>query len=155
MALKFTLKRHNVPNNPAYGKWYARTLRGGEMHLDEIEQRIQSNCSATRADVRAVLTALSDVVTEGLKDGKTVDLGELGKLSLSIRSESVAQPDDFRVDRHVKGVVCCYTPAGRRRQSDGRIIRPFTDNIRVEQATVFNEDGHVAKRIRRGGNVRK
>lgn len=148
------MRKNNIKSNKAYGKWFAHTLRGSEMTLEEIEQRIQDNCSVTRADVRAVVTALQEVVERGLKDGHVVSLGELGKFYLSIRSECVDQPDDFSVQKHVKGVVCNYIPAGHRVQLDHHITRPFTDECRLEQVPIYDEKGHIVKRNRRGGWVR-
>ena len=155
MSLKFKLRKNNIKSNKSYGKWYAHTLRGSEVTLDEIEQQIQDCCSVTRADVRAVVTALQEVVARDLTDGHVVSLGELGKFYLSIRSESVDNPEEFSVQRHVKGIVCNYIPEGHRRSNDRHITRPFTDNCHLEQVSIYDENGHVAKRIRRGGWIRK
>ena len=124
--------------------------------MDDIERRIQSRCTVTRADVRAVLSALNDVVEDGLKNGRVVNLDELGKFYLSIRSESVDNPDEFSVKLHVKDVVCKYTPAGHRiSQRDRRIRRSFTDGVQLEQLSLYDNTGHLAKRIRRGGKFKK
>ena len=156
MALRYTLRRNNIKSNKAYGMWYAHTLKQGELSMQEIEQRIQSHCTVTRADVRAVITALQEVVEEGLKSGYVVNLAELGKFYLSIRSECVDRPEDFSVQKHVKDIVCKYTPEGHRiNASDPRIVRRFTNNVQLEQVSLYDESGHVAKRIRRGGHVSK
>lgn len=148
------MRQNKIKSNKSYGKWYAHTLRGSELTLEDIEERIQRNCSVTKADVRAVVTALQSVVADGLKDGHVVSLGDLGKFYLSIRSECVDQPDDFRVKDHVKGVTCNYIAAGHRVQSDGHIKRPFTDSCRLDQVSVIDESGHIVKRVRRGGSVK-
>ena len=156
MALRFTLRQNNIKSNKAYKKWYAHTLKQGELNMKEIEQRIQSRCTVTKADVRAVVTALQEVVEEGLKDGYVVNLAELGKFYLSIRSESVDRPEDFSVQKHVKDIVCKYMPEGHRVSADGpRIVRSFTSNCQLEQVSLYDENGHVAKRIRRGGRFKK
>ncbi|MBQ9637372.1 MAG: HU family DNA-binding protein [Prevotella sp.] len=156
MALRFTLRQNKIKSNKGYKKWYAHTLRSGELSMDDIERRIQERCTVTRADVRAVITALQEVVGAGLKDGYVVNLGELGKFYLSIRSESVDNPDDFSVQHHVKDIVCKYMPEGHRVSAiDRRIVRPFTSDCRLEQVSLYDESGHVAKRIRRGGWVRR
>ena len=156
MALKYTLRQNNIKSNSAFGKWYAHTLRQGELSMQEIEQRIQNRCTVTRADVRAVITALQEVVEDGLKSGMVVNLGELGKFHLSIRSESVERPEDFSVQKHVKDIVCKYTPDGHRiNASDPRIVRPFTNGVRLEQVSIYGEDGHITNRVRRGGHVSK
>ena len=75
MALKYVLRKNNIKSNKAYGKWYAHTVRDAdELTMSEIEQKIQDSCTLTRADVRAVITALQRVVKEGLQDGKVVNL---------------------------------------------------------------------------------
>ena len=56
----------------------------GEMGIREIAERIHQMCTVTRADVMAVLTALEDIVSEGLQGGEIVRLGELGSLQLSL-----------------------------------------------------------------------
>lgn len=155
MSLNFTMRQNKIRSNKAYGKWYAQTLRGTVMETEEIEKRIQDNCTVTRADIRAVLTALHDVVVDGLKDGRVVSLGELGKFYLSIRSECVDHPDDFRVKDHVRGVECKYIPLGRRNKLTHRIQRSFTDGCRLEQVSLYDESGHVIRRIRRGGLARR
>ena len=39
--------------------------------------------------------------------------------------------------------------------SDPRIVRPFTNNCKLEQVSEYDNTGHVARRVRRGGTVRK
>ena len=156
MALRFILRQLKVKSNKAYNKWYAHTLKQGELTMDDIERRIQDRCTVNRADVRAVITALNEVVEMGLKDGYVINLAELGRFYLSIRSECVDNPDDFSVQKHVKDVVCKYMPKGHRvNAADQRIVRSFTKDCRLEQVSIYDETGHVAKRIRRGGRLKK
>ena len=155
MSLRFTLNKYQIKSHQSYGKWYAHTLRGEELRMDEIERLVQASCTVTCADVRAVLTALHDVLLRELKEGRVVSLGELGKLYLSIRSVCVEHPDDFSVQRHVKGVVCKYLPQGHRDPLTGRLRRPFTDHCHLEQVSLYDAQGRQTKRIRRGGWVRR
>ena len=48
--------------------------------------------------------------------GYIVDLREMGKLSISVKSMCVDDPSDFRSDKHITGFVCNYTPQGKRYQ---------------------------------------
>lgn len=155
MALSFTLQQNKIKSSKAYNKWYAHTLKQGELTMDDIERRIEKRCTATRADVRAVMSALQVVVEEGLKDGYVVNLGEMGKFYLSIRSESVDNPEEFSVQRHVKDIVCKYTPEGHRNGRTQHVVRSFTNNCRLVQVSPHDDQGHVAQRIRRGGWFRK
>lgn len=156
MALLYTLRQNNIKSNNSYKKWYAHVVRQGELSLNEIERNIQNNCSVKRADVIAVITALQEEIEQGLKNGKVVNLGELGKFHLSIRSECVDRPEDFSVQKHVKGIVCKYTPDGHRLAgSDKRIVRPFTNECELKQLPEYDEKGHIAKPNRRGGKINK
>lgn len=156
MALHYRLLQNNIKSNKAYGKWYAHTVKQGELTLKEIERQIQERCSLTSADVRAAIVALTEVVEEGLKNGQTVNLGELGKFALSIKSLCVDDPKDFRVDTHVKEIVCKYTPEGHRSKTgDRRIIRAFTNGCQLVEQGHYNEETNQYKRSRRGGTIRK
>ena len=156
MALHFILQRNNIKSNKSYGKWYAHTVKQGELSLDRIEEMIQSRCTVTRADVRAVITALKEVVEFGLKNGMVVDLDEMGKFYLSIRSECVDDPEDFSVKLHVKDIVCKYSPDGHRLPSSKRrIVRSFTNGCKLVQDSLLDNKGHVAKRVRKGGYFSK
>jgi predicted histone-like DNA-binding protein len=155
MSLRFTLRQNKIKSNKSFGKWYAHTLRGSEITLEDIARQVGYSCSVSKGDVYAVILAMDNVVSRALKKGHVINLGALGKFYLSIRGVCVDNPDAFSVKDHVKGVVCKYTPAGHRVQSlGGRISRPFTDDCVLEQVSVYDETGHLAKRVRRGGRVR-
>ena len=68
-------------------KYYAQSQARGEMGIREISERIHQMCTVTRADVMAVLTALEEIVSEGLQGGEIVRLGELGSLQLGLSGE--------------------------------------------------------------------
>ena len=151
MALKYVLRKNNIRSNKAYGKWYAHTVRDqDEMTMGEIEKKIESRCTLTRADVRAVISALQNVVKEGLQDGRVVNLDEMGKLHLSIRSKSVDSPDEFDLNKHITGVVCKYTPQGHRiGMGDRRIKREFTTGLTISPVELVDETGKAVKHERR------
>jgi hypothetical protein len=52
MAIKYYLTKCNIKSSSNYGKYYARTLRGNEVTLDDLEREIEHACSATRGDVK-------------------------------------------------------------------------------------------------------
>lgn len=76
-------------------KYYAQSQARGEMGIREIAERIHQMCTVTRADVMAVLTALEDIVAEGLQGGEIVRLGELGSLQLSLSGEGAASEETY------------------------------------------------------------
>lgn len=150
------LQRNNIKGNKSHGKWYAHAVKQGELTMKEIEEQIEASCSLKKSDVRAVISELKECVERGLKDGLVVNLDELGKFHLSIKSLCVDDPKDFRVDTHVKDIVCKYTPEGHRSKTgDRRIIRAFTNGCQLVEQGYYNEETNQYKRSRRGGTIRK
>ena len=123
MAVKFRLVKNNIKSNKGYGKYHAHTVRGGEVPMELIEQEIQDNCSAKASDVRMVLRELYESVRNHLQMGEVVNLGEMGKLYLSVTSIPVDDPKAFRVDQHIKGFKCNYIPYGKRVAYDSKVLK--------------------------------
>ncbi len=135
MSVFYRLRKSEFKGRPNYGKYYAHTVKMGHVGLDEIELIIQQNCSATRADVRLVLTELIDVMKRELQEGRVVELDGFGRFSLSVKSTSVDHPDDFNVRKHITGMKCNFTPTGHRRGlGDRTITRPFFEGCNVQEA---------------------
>ena len=127
MAIQYRLLQNKIKGSENYGKYYAHTVRRGTISLEDIEEMIESNCTAKASDVRLVLRELFDVVKFYMQNGYTVDLKEMGKFSISVKSVCVDDPSEFKRDKHITGFKCNYTPQGKRIQlgddKDGRRIR--------------------------------
>ena len=134
MAVFYKLRKSEFKGRSNYGKYYAHTMKMGHVGLEEIESIIQQNCTATRGDVRLVLTELIEVMKKELQEGKVVELDGFGRFSLSIKSTCVEKPEDFNVRKHIKGMKCNFTPTGHRRGlGDRTISRPFFDGCDVKE----------------------
>lgn len=95
-AVTYSVVERKNPHSPEEpGKFYAQVQARGEMGLREIAERIQRECTLTRADTIAVLTALEDVVSEGLQGGEIVRLGELGSLQVSVSGQGVEKEEEY------------------------------------------------------------
>lgn len=116
MAIQYRLLQNKIKGSKNYGKYYAHTVKRGTISLEYIEKMIESNCTAKASDVRLVLRELFDVVKFYMQMGYTVDLKEMGKLSISVKSVCVDAPSEFRSDKHITGFKCNYTPQGNRYQ---------------------------------------
>ena len=119
MAIQYRLLQNKIKGSKNYGKYYAHTVKQGVVSLEDVEMMIQQNCSAQASDVRLVLRELFDTVKFLMQMGYTVDLREMGKLSISVKSVCVNNPSEFRRDRHIAGFKCNYTPAGKRYKAEG------------------------------------
>ncbi|MBQ8452285.1 MAG: hypothetical protein IJ539_00725 [Prevotella sp.] len=129
--------RNEIRSSKNYGKYYAHTVRMGEVSMEEIEKTIEENCTAKASDVRLVLRELFDAVKYYMQQGYTVDLREMGKLSIAVTSTSVDKPEDFRVDRHITGFRCKYTPHGKRKgpadDEPGHIRRGLLEGCKAKE----------------------
>lgn len=92
----YSVVRRRVPTRPGEeGRYYALARSVGELTLRQMARIIQGRCTATRADVMAVLTALEDCIREGLASGRLVRLGEIGTFSIGLKSSGSASEGEF------------------------------------------------------------
>ena len=78
-------------------KYYAHVQASGDISLREMAERIQQTCTVHKSDVFAVLVALEDVITDALKGGEIVRLGDLGTLQIGISSKGALTEEDHDV----------------------------------------------------------
>ena len=79
-------KKATLGKNKGQTIYFAQRLAHPRKSLSAIERSIAFATTLTRADVRACIVAITDIVEGYLQDGFAVDLGELGMLSLMISS---------------------------------------------------------------------
>ena len=87
--------RINPRDKEAAPKFYGHVQASGDIDLREMSERIQATCTVHKSDVFAVLVALEDVITEALKSGEIVRLGDLGTLQIGISSKGAETEEDF------------------------------------------------------------
>lgn len=134
MAIKYKLVQNKISGHDSFGKYYARSVKSGEVSMKEIERIIEQNCSMKRSDVRAVITELVDTIKEKLQEGYSVDLGELGRLSLGVKSHGVYRESDFNVKQHIKNVSVNYRPyAHRAGNGDRHLVAPLAEGCAFER----------------------
>ena len=87
--------RKNPSKKEAPEKFYAQAQANGEMGTVEICERLQRECTLTRADTMAVLVALEDVVADGIRNGEIVRLGDLCSLQLSLSGKGSVTEEEY------------------------------------------------------------
>ena len=97
--------RINPSEKSAPPRFYAQAQARGSISLREMAERIQATCTVHKSDVYAVLVALEDVITDALKAGEIVRLGDLGTLQIGISSKGAATEDDFSEDLILKARI--------------------------------------------------
>ena len=76
-------------------KYYAHVQASGDINIREMAERIQQTCTVHKSDVFAVLVALEDVITDALRGGEIVRLGDLGSLQIGISSKGALTEEDY------------------------------------------------------------
>ena len=134
MAIKYKLVQNRISGRDSFGKYYARSIKSGEVGIKDIERIIEQTCSLKRSDVRAVLIELVDTIKVKLQEGYTVDLDELGRFSLGVKSEGVYRAADFNVKKHITGVSVNYRPYTHRiGNGDRRLIAALAEGCEFER----------------------
>lgn len=92
-------------------KYYAQMAPTTPITFKGVAEQIEKMCTVTDADIKAVLMSLETVVTNAMKNGTTVRLGEIGSFRPTLSSKPVATAD--KVDAScIKRVRCRYTQGG-------------------------------------------
>ena len=76
-------------------KYYAQAQARGDMNIRELTERIQATCTVHKSDVYAVLVALEDVVSESIRNGEIVRLGDLCTLQVSLSGKGALSEDEY------------------------------------------------------------
>ena len=87
--------RINPRDKEAAPKYYGHVQASGDINLREMSDRIQQTCTVHKSDVYAVLVALEDVITDALRGGEIVRLGDLGTLQIGISSKGAVTEEDY------------------------------------------------------------
>ena len=60
-----------------------------------MAESIQQSCTVHKSDVFAILVALEDTITDALKNGEIVRLGNLGTFQIGISSKGELTEEDY------------------------------------------------------------
>ena len=87
--------RINPRDKEAAPKYYGQVQASGDINIREMAERIQANCTVTKADVYAVLVSLEDVVKEAIQNGEIVRLGDLCTLQVGLSGKGTLTEEEF------------------------------------------------------------
>ena len=90
--------------------YYAQIAPTLPMGLKEVIEQIERECTVAAPDVLAVLNALEHVVIQGLRNGHSVRLGDLGSFRPTLISEGMATEEEITAG-NIKRVRCRFTPS--------------------------------------------
>ena len=76
-------RRNPIDNSTA---WYPRIELGTAANSNDVIAGIVEKCTLTKADVKACLVALEEVIIEQLKNGNAVRFGDLGSFRPTLKT---------------------------------------------------------------------
>lgn len=99
MAAKYDFYKNPAPDGSENnGKYHARVVPNGTVTPRELAKKIQSRCTASTADVAAVLTSLADVMVDELKEGRRIHIAGIGYLTLTLKCPETESPNGIRAE---------------------------------------------------------
>ncbi len=111
MSVKYKVIEKGEPGVKGGGvkKHYATSVFTGEKNLDQLTVSIEKISTVSGADIRAVLYALVDVITEDLSNSQIVRLGDLGSLRLNVSSEGKTENKEVN-SAAIRSAKLVFTP---------------------------------------------
>lgn len=106
-TIKYEVQKiHNVLGS-GEDRPFIRLRMGKALSTDELSERIERSCSATKSDVKAVMSELRHVIIDELSYGNRVYLPEIGYLELSVSNIPPTKKKDGKIsgkDIYLKGI---------------------------------------------------
>lgn len=93
MSAKFEIYENPVSKLSQKKTYQARIVEGRTVEQDELAELIQKRSTVNAADTIAVLTALSEVMVEVMKEGNRIHVAEVGYFSLALSCTDVGNSD--------------------------------------------------------------
>ena len=108
--------------NEKFAVWYPTAITvGNPVTTKKIAERLSQMCTATFADVMAVLGNLPGVLADFMGQGKSVKLEGLGTFRYGLSTKGVTDEADFDFQKQVKAVRVQFTP-----QREGAVTKGGT-----------------------------
>lgn len=112
----------------------ASTINKGVATLEELETMVSKISSASEGDVRSILRTLSDLICQNLSQGRIVDLGDIGRIRVIVKSKSADKIENFKTD-NIKGLKAIF--------SVGKRIRKAMQTARIEHRVIKDTESEL------------
>lgn len=109
IAIK-SLQRVNPRNVEAPKKYYVQAVSAGKTDLDRLAYLISNQSTVRKPDCYAVLEALLHNMMDELREGRIIELGNIGNFQIGVSSEAAETEDDVSSNL-VKKAKVSFRPA--------------------------------------------
>ncbi len=134
MAINYVVtKKIDKSSGSVKELYYATTkaLQNKPINSNIIAQELAQRSSLQNGDAISVLTQLSDIIAEYLKQGRTVNIEGLGNFYPTITSQGVEKPEECTADKVQLSRICFKaSPSFIKSVSQTRFVSLQLDNMR-------------------------
>ena len=113
MAIKYKLvQRRDFSKGakPTDKKYYATLVSNGTATLEEICESVSEETALTSADVKSCLDRLPRIIARHLREGRNVQVGELGSFRFVLSSSGTVTEKEFDAATMMRDPKLLFTP---------------------------------------------
>lgn len=139
--MKYSLIQRGDPRDKSKPrKIFALAQSNEVLDVDKLAEHItRHGCAYRKADILAMTSILTDAITEQLRQGNQVDLGDLGKFYITLDCEGAPSIDEFDANRNIRAFRPHWLPS--KRFLHLREGANFTENVdRRTEKRLLRED---------------
>ena len=108
--MKYRIKKETKPTLSTFGKYKAVASHHQTVETGQLIKEVSAGEPYTEGTVEAVVWKLAKVINRHLREGDKVRLNDFGLMKLEIESDKVDAPEDFKPNKHIKGVRLHFLP---------------------------------------------
>ena len=90
--------------------YYPQLLNNGNISFDELCDSIAQETALSSADVKGVMDRLARLTSLNLKQGRSINLGELGSLRVVLSSAGSITEDGYKAATMMRPLKIVFTP---------------------------------------------
>ena len=136
----YKLYQENNPKSVNVGKWYARAVAIQTIDTEGLIAEIEKLCTATDADVVAVMRALVFVMNKKLQDGYRVKLNGLGSFKIGLKTKAAESAKEFTATKHIVGSRVNFQPETHWSAADPKRQKQFLSGLKVAEYDPYAVD---------------
>lgn len=126
MAIKYAVQRTTAGKDKTV-YYHARAQYDGVTSIEDIAQLVEQISAISVGDVLSVLNTLGKIVATELANGRIVDLGDLGRIRLSLRAKGVATMEEVKRET-IQSTRAIFVPGGAIRHKQRHLSFAFTSD---------------------------
>jgi predicted histone-like DNA-binding protein len=130
MALRYRITKRSNNISDKRSNYILQAVNTGTIDLDRLSEVISNECTLHSVDVKAVLIALGTKLDFFLRDGKIVDLGDVGKFKMGFKGTAAETPEALSVKKNIQKFNVNYQPSLKLKRKLQAGIDVFKETIR-------------------------